>query len=341
MEYIEVSGSNYEMGFQIGKKFKNYLSNVLSEYDFKVSKVFKTIKYLEQKMKVVFPNCLDEIYGRADGANVSRDSMLLLFFPEVFNKIDGCTTAIVKKTNSVLFAHNEDEKNCTKENIALIKYNYKDRFVVSLTRADKLAGNAFSFNSDGLIISSNQICDEGLNLNNLSRYIVSREVINSRSIAEIVDLLQKIDVASAFSLNVLDINSNEIINIEKDLHEIYLTKIEARYVRSNHFHAKQHDESKEPKSSKFRYSKANELIKKINLESCSLNDVREILNYKTDDYYKTIFKDYDKYHSSKSLTVATFCTDTSKNEIIIYDYIYKCIIVLNREGNIVSQNKLV
>ncbi len=103
------------MGYQIGKKFKKYLSTVISKYECKLPQAIDSVKHLEMKLKALLPNCLDEIYGRADGAEVSRDAMLLLFFPEIFKRIDGCTTAIVKKSDKVLFVHNEDEKNCRRK----------------------------------------------------------------------------------------------------------------------------------------------------------------------------------------------------------------------------------
>ena len=333
MQYFEVKGTNYEMGFKIGKQFKPYLNKIIVKYDKAVEKTYEKISFLENKMRKLLPNCLEEIYGRADGAGVSRKSMLLMFCPEIFKQVDNCTTVIAKTNNRVLFTHNEDEKGCSFENIALIKYIYKDFFVVSLTRADRLAGSAFSFNSYGILISSNYVYGDEFNLNNLSRYIVSRDIINSKNINEAMGKLKNIDVASAFSLNMLDMNSKEVINVEKDIHDMYVTNIESKYARSNHFHAKEHNEDKDPISSKFRYKKANELLNKINIESCEISELFEILNYKTDDYYQSIHKDYTKYND-KSTTIATFLHDTDSDEIVIYDYIEKSKIVLYKNGEV-------
>lgn len=337
--YFEVSGTDYEIGFQIGQKFKEYLSKIIGKYDKVVNKVYDKIKHLEQKCKILLPNCLDEIYGRADGANISRDSMLLLFFPEIFKQIDGCTTVILKKDNGVLFAHNEDQNNCTNENTALIKYIYKDKFIIAHTRADRLAGSAFSFNSYGLLISSNYVYGESLNLENLSRYIVVRDVINSKSIEEAKQKLKIYDVASAFSLNILNMNTNEVVNVEKDIHDVYITDIKDKYARSNHFHAKSHDETKDPVSSKFRYTKSNELLKELDIETSNVDEILNILKYETDDYCKTIYKNHFKY-SNRSTTIATLYTDTRENEICILDYIGRSKIVLNKSGKIVQTNKM-
>ena len=105
-----VTGTEYEMGYKIGEKFKMYLQNKVKIYDEKITNpiVYSKVKEMESKLKNEFPKCLEEIYGRAAGAEVSRDSLLLMFFPEIFKSIDGCTTILLKKSNGkFLFSHNE------------------------------------------------------------------------------------------------------------------------------------------------------------------------------------------------------------------------------------------
>lgn len=339
LNYFEVSGTDYEMGFQIGEYFKEYLNKRIDEFDKKVNLAKEKIDFLKEKMEKNFPNLLQEIYGRADGANVPRDSLLLMFFPEVYKRIDGCTTVIVKKNDSVLFCHNEDNKNFTLENTALIKYNYKNRFVIAYTNAERLAGSAFSYNSYGLAFSCNYIYGGETNLDNLSRYIVVRDLINSKSIDEIIEKLNKTNVASPFSMNILDTKTNDVLNIEKDIQELYITHINDKYARSNHFHKKETDLTKIPESTKFRFEKTNELIKKVDVNTCTMNDLIEILMYHTDDYNKCIYKEYDKYQG-KSVTDATYCVDTLSDSLKVYDYIGKSILIIDKSGKLISQTKL-
>lgn len=339
IKYIETKGNDYNIGYQIGEYFRNYLQKRIIDFDAKVEKVFDKIKRLEGKIKTNFPKLLQEIYGRADGAQISRDSLLLMFFPEIYNRIDGCTTVILKKSDRVLFAHNEDNSNFTEENVALIKYNYGDRFVVSYTMAERLGGSAISFNSDGLVFSSNFVNSDSLNLDNLSRYIVVRDVINSQSIDEAIEKLRKNDVASAFSLNILDTKTNRVINIEKDVHEVYITEIQEKYARSNHFHS--HDNYNIAvelpfKSSLFRYNKTNELINKLDINDCTLNDLINILLFKTDDYYQCVYKQYGKF-KGLSVTDATLAIDSSEDFLTIYDYVGNSIIKVDLNGNLLEQ----
>lgn len=320
---FEVSGTEYDMGYAVGKEFKDYLQKSIEKYEekLKIKNVYENVKRMEEKLKKQFSKCLEEIYGRADGANVSRDATLLMFFPEIFRKIDGCTTVILKKENgNFLFSHNEDDKNYNINNVALVKYKYSDYWIVGYTMAEKLTGSSFAFNSYGLVFSSNYIFDTKINLNNVSRYIMVRDVMNSKSIEETIEKLKNSKVASAFSLNILDTKKNIAINVEKDIDEIYVTNIEDRYARANHFTSKEYILPEDRKSTKFRDEKANELIKLVDRKSASIDDLLNILNYETDDYNESIFKDPKKY-PDKSITCANFSCDNDLKKICIKDYL--------------------
>ena len=84
-KYI-VSGNDYDMGYKVGNIFKEYLQNEIKKYDEKMlnKNIYSIVKKLELKLKEESFSCLEEIYGRADGAEVSRDSLLLMFFPEIY-----------------------------------------------------------------------------------------------------------------------------------------------------------------------------------------------------------------------------------------------------------------
>lgn len=321
-KYI-VSGTSYEIGYKVGIIFKKHLNNEIKKYDEKIinKNVHSNVKKLEKKLKHDYSECLEEIYGRADGASVNRDSLLLMFFPEIYNRIDGCTTLILKNKNGkFLFSHNEDERYCNSDNVALIKYDYGDYWIVGYTMAEKLIGSTFAYNSYGLVFSSNYIYDTKIDLNNISRYIMVRKVMNAKSIDEATNLLRNIKVASAFSLNILDTKTNEAINVEKDIEEIYVTNIFDRYARANHFTTKRNDLPEEPVSSKFRNKKTNELIKNIDCSNAKIGHLKEILDYETEDYYKSVFKNPNKYNDI-SVTVANFSYDSETNLIEINDYL--------------------
>lgn len=340
LNFLEVKGTDYEMGFAIGNKFKNYLQNRITEFDQKAPKYSDCIAAFEDKLKAGFPYLLQEIYGRADGAEISRKSYLLMLFPELFRKSEGCTTLALKKQDgSVLFAHNDDNECFDLENTALIKYNYGDNYIISYTMVERLSGSAFSFTGKGMVFSSNYIFGDNLDLNNLSRYIVVRDVINSSSIDEALHKLKSTDVASPFSLNILELATGRVVNVEKDVHDIYVTEINDRYARSNHFHTKQGDSSTATEDSKFRYKKANKLINDLDSAACTIDDLVKILRYGTSVYNESIYKQYGDYHGIW-VTDATLAMDTSEDFFTVYDYIGRSVLKISRDGSLVSQTAM-
>ena len=99
-----------------------------------------------------------------------------------------------------------------------------------------------------------------------------------------------------------------------------MTNITDRYARANHFTTKKVDLIEPLPSSKFRNEKSNELINKIDKNNANIEDLRTILNYETEDYYKSIFKSPKKY-TDQSITVANFSYDVENNVIEIIDYL--------------------
>ncbi len=339
LELFEVKGTDYEMGFQIGSKFKAYLKKRIASFDEMATDYSSIISEIEYKLSVSFPHLLQEIYGRADGAEISRKSYLLMLFPELYRKAEGCTTLVLKKSDGeVLFAHNDDNECFNLANTALIKYNFGDDYIVSYTMVERLSGSAFSFNGSGMVFSSNYIFGDNENLHNLSRYVAVRDVINSKSIDEGIAKLRTTEVASPFSLNMLDLNTHRAVNVEKDISDVYITEITDRYARSNHFHTKQGDSKTATADSIFRHKKANELISALDNNTAEITDLVEILKYTTDVYDESIYKEYGKY-PGVWVTDATFAVDTADENFTVYDYMGKSVLKIDRQGNLVSQTR--
>ena len=333
MKYLEISGTYYDFGFQIGKCFKNYLHQIIKPYreKIKLKKVSKCVSHLENKIKKRFPNCLEEIYGRADGADIERKTMLLLFFPEIFKHVDGCTTIIVKQKDNFLFAHNEDEKSAP-EKSALVKFENNNKFLISFVTAERLAGFAFSFNSDRMVFSCDHIVCDKRNLKNLSRYIVIREIMECKDIATVVSKMKKYRVASPFCLNVVDLKSAQAVCIEKDINKCYIKQITSAFARANHFIIKKHKYKSLPSSTKFRQFKATELTNRLDFNTCKIEDLHEILKFETSEYNKSIFKDCHKY-PERSHTISTFLLNEKDNKISIIDNYTNKSICFDLNGN--------
>ena len=323
MRTIVVKGDAYSMGVALGVCFKDCLQRTIGQYGEALKKedIYRRVKELEEKLCVSFKEGLQEIYGRADGAGIDRDAMLLLFFPEVFKKAEGCTTIMLRKHNgSLLFCHNEDDKEFSVDNTAFVTYDYGDFKVAGYTNAEKLLGSSFALNNAGMLFSTNYIYSPLTKLENISRYVLSRKLMNTRSIEETMKVIREMEVASPFSLNVYDKKCDKAFNIEKDHKDIYVTEVTDRYGRANHFTAKKIDINEIPKSSAFRDAYVHEEIAKLDAENVTLADLKKILDYREEDYYRCVYKD-PRLFEKVSVTVANLAYDAERDELILTDYL--------------------
>lgn len=262
--------------------------------------------------------------------------------PEIYEGIDGCTTVIVKpSSNRVLFAHNEDYI-ADMDKIALVKVNMKDKWIVGYAAATRLLGHAFAYNSDGLVFSNNYIYGANINLDNPSRYFMIRDIIASKNIQEVVRKSENINIASALSLNILDIKTNEALNMEKDNDDTNITQIDTKYARANHLLTKEISEKNIPKSSIFRYFKSKELLDKLEIKNACMEDLVKILQYHTSEFDKCIYKDRAFFLDikDKGKTCATFTFDSLGNKIQIYEYIGKELIDIEFDSFKIKRSKL-
>lgn len=328
IKIVEISAKNeYEIGIKLGKIFKDFLQKDIKKYEerLKNKKIKEATRKIEKKLQKEYPQYLEEIYGRADGAKVDRLALLLMFCPEIYKAIGGCTTIITKSTdNRILFAHNEDGRNKTLDMLAIVKINFNQEWVVGYIFANKLLGSAFAYNSHRMVFSNNYIYGVKPKIENVSRYFMARDLMFSKNMDEVIQKVNKIEIASAFSLNVLDIKQKEVFNIEKEYDKTDITNITGKYARSNHLLVRPKDEKDIPETSIFRYRKANELLEKLDVNNIKIEELVQILQYSTKDYNKTIFKDRNYFSQlNKSTTCATFTFDIVDSKVMIYDYIGK------------------
>lgn len=315
-------GNYNDFGYQTGIIFKDAIKANINKYIDLLNNqiVLDRLNYAQDLIKTKLPNCYEELLGKAEGSGVDIKPLILMHCPELIDKIDGCTTAIYKKDNCVLFSHNEDDKGYDHSNTALVKYIYEDgSWIVSLAGFDKLIGSCFGYNSKGLIFSCNFIYHEEIDPELLSRYIVIRDVIESGSIDECKAKLNKYPTASPFSFNVLEKDSLNVVNIENDFNKHYETIINYRYARSNHFLNKQ--DAKMSISSRNRNINAKDRIRKLN-DDCNIEDLIEVLSLQNEDANDCILKDPNIFSDpSIALTICNFSYDSSRDLFIINDYI--------------------
>ena len=318
MQVFEVSGSPYRMGQQIGRRFRRVLQRkcVRAEAKWMNDEMQGKLAAIEMKLEQSFPEALEEIRGKAEGAEVPLSTLLLLNSPELLLKEDGCTTVIMKDSAGRPFlSHNEDEDAFYKNNTMLVRYNYPDHWIIAYTCAEKLPGSCFGFNSHGLIFSSNYLFPDRVDAKEISRYIYEYTLLSSASVAEVRSRLDRMRAASPFSFNVIDTKTGEASNFEKDLDCYYETVITSPYGRSNHF-LKKEGEVRSSQSSLFRASWAQTEVSRLDPADLDIEKLRQILCHNEKEYNRSVL-----LKGKKNRTVVNFSYSGADGSIVILDYL--------------------
>jgi len=324
MKILEVKGNYYQMGFKIGEYFKDYYQSISNKYidACNNSDVQAVLEVLKEKLNNNFSAAKEEIDGRADGAKIDKDVMLLMASPELFKKGSGCTSVAYKNNGNVYLSHNEDESDFTIENQILIKYQYEDHYVYGYSNALKIVGSAFGFNSYGLVFVSNWLPFDHIEEKEISRYIYERQIYDCKTIAEAKEKILKMKIATPFSMTILDLNTKELVNFEKDFDQTYITNIENTFVHSNHFLNKNFEASE---SSKYRFSYPDKVLKECT--NIDLATLQNVLCHHSDDYDHSVFKKHN--YSDKPITVANISVDSIERVVTIKDYLQDCLLNFN------------
>lgn len=344
LEILELEGDAYTVGTRLGVRFQPYLHQIISPYEEKAKeiKIRKHLNQLEEKMNILCPESLQEVYGRADGAKIDRQAMLLLLSPELYHGEGGCTNIVLKKANgNILFAHNEDGTVYEENSVALVKCNRNGKWGIHFVIADRLIGSAFGYASNGIAYAHNYIKETKYHIEEISRYAAVRQMLTFDTIAQMRQYMTSIKIASAVRIDVVDKKNNIAIDIEKEYQKMCVTEIADRFARSNHFHMMGKEYVQNTLSSLFRYEKATALLQTLDAKTATLEDIIAILQYQEKEYDHCIYRDRKTFKkSSHSTTGMMFAFDTQMNEFWVYDYINWQKIIIGWEPFQVTKEKL-
>lgn len=325
MEILRLNGTPYENGKISGNFFKKVINKGMPFYENLLNNL--EIKQLSNslllKLKDKYPDYYEEIKGKADGAKVNFQAYFLMMCPELFEKIDHCTTIICKdKDEKFILSHNEDD-NYDKDNFCLSKVYTNDGWFATNDNYNMPFGNGYSWNSFGIIKTINYCFDPYPNLDNFSRYFAQRHISEAKSIDDLIKRCKELKPASGFHVNALDINKNIAVSIEVFCDSVDIKFIDNSFIHSNHFlRGKFSTESafEEGSNSMFRLIKATELLNKTKVKN--IRNINNILMYRSkEDVFETsIFQtEKDPYLTGSNFS----CSVKDKDYIYITDFVNK------------------
>lgn len=272
--YLEITGSNRDIGLAIGEMFRGKIQEIIADRKHYIKKYENHIQSTRAYVKEaedVFPQYVDELRGMADGANVG---FLDLFFhntPEVYDHTldwdreqaqteDHCTIAVSFTEDDVIVGHNEDWSIESQDELFVLKSTIGSTTVLCLTYASFLMGASASITSHGMTQCINEL--HQMSYPGVPKYFIARAALDCPTLFEAEELIRKVKRASGY--NHVMVQNRDVRDIELTGRSMDVEAIRDRpYVHTNHS-ISEHTipfQITASQSSISRFNRATELVK--------------------------------------------------------------------------------
>ncbi|MCX6821543.1 MAG: C45 family autoproteolytic acyltransferase/hydrolase [Candidatus Aenigmarchaeota archaeon] len=315
-----VKGTNYEIGYKIGQKFREQIAYVV-----KNNRRLKVLRKLEQKNPRLetlvaygnyFRQYMDEIRGIADGSGSNLTDIQLMNCHYDFPR-RGCTTVLFKEPGRIILAHNEDNSRDYLNNCYILKVQPKGGTpFISYCYPGMIPGNSFAFNSNGIAITCNAMPTPDIRTA-IPRHLIDRSMLEAENMKDVIKRVLLKERASGGSFNVVSMKENWALNIETTSEDCCITEVEDRLLHTNHYVSSglchlERDESL--LSSTSRYKVGSRLLQEVKEKTPQA--ALDILSSKEASPYSILR--IDKLLKGRTLCTALF--DVSVNEMTMRVY---------------------
>ena len=245
---LEVSGTNYEIGYEIGKRFgenvregfrrrKKWFGELKATATGDFAKEFKGCIAAAKKH---FPQFVEEIRGWAEGADVPFDDMMVLnMWAELTamkrSRGEGsCSTVSLNDGTRIVLAHNEDSSAAYKGLMFWLKANpRKGRSFQCLCYPGFIPGNSPGFNDAGIIQTTNYIPSSKCRIG-IPRYILNRAIFDAGTLAEAVKTATHPGRAYGNHHNLASVKERRLLSLEVTPTKYEVHEVEGVYFHTNH-----------------------------------------------------------------------------------------------------------
>ncbi|KAK5087172.1 hypothetical protein LTR05_004343 [Lithohypha guttulata] len=288
MLHVSCSGSPYEIGRQHGEQASSQVYGSIAFYDDyfkrKTGKSWPEVQEVAKQflpyLTSTWPSYLEEVRGIADGAGVPFESILAL---NVRTEIgfgmlnDGCTAFAWKTKTASFIAQNWDWEGQQKDNIMCVRVVQKDKPTIHMMTEAGIIGK-IGMNSAGVGVTLNAIAAKGVSFDKLPCHFALRIVLESTSLQEAKQKLNKAGLASACHITVADAETGSIGFENTAVDQIELHMKDGLNMHTNHITVQRPgvEDKGMLADSPFRLERIEELLKSAGPEP-SMQQLRDIL----------------------------------------------------------------
>ncbi|MBI84181.1 MAG: hypothetical protein CMJ81_13350 [Planctomycetaceae bacterium] len=294
---LTLSGSAYDMGYQMGQVEGPVIRNILQRYANLVGSKWHRLPDIQEDAaaadRYFQPDDLEELRGIADGAGVSHESVIahnLMLYPD---KGSGCSQfAVSASTNSsagLIHAANEDlplalsVTKCLRRNVQVRKPTNGIPHVV-LGLAGELAG-INGMNCRGIAVTSTMLLDlprrREIKQGRAHNAIVKSILSQADNIDTAIEITRCFCGMGGWSLCISHAPSDEITYLEYDGQDLQVQRNVKRHVSANHCRLHQPVDTP-PKHSVHRATRLQQLIDTANQQDVSVEHAQATLRDRFD-----------------------------------------------------------
>lgn len=317
--YVEVSGTNNEMGYQHGLKcsnqiralIKSLLEEARNRTQLSTSRIFELAAKFRPYIERAAPHLLEELDGIAEGAEARREEILFLnirhelTFETMGKGPNECSAFAIHPSATVdgqtIIGQNVDLPPSFQSSLLVFKFLPRTGPNIMTTSLAGTLGHV-GFNSKGIVRVGNALISSDRRPFGLSRYVLNRLVLEQSELEDAAEVVRHAERASAGNFLLADA-SGEALDVEVTAHQERVLKPQSYFLaHTNHYLHKDliPFDRRPPRliDSKIRYDRLLELItsekNKISVGNCQ-NWLRDHVNYPMsicrhpiDNPYKTI-----------------------------------------------------
>jgi len=317
---IEAEGSNYDVGFMIGKKFKQKFKKLLEteEKNYKkesgksLSEYANKLKNTKKISQKFFPQYVEEIKGISEGSGIEFNHIFALGCED--DLVYNCTSIAGFSKKGILLGHNEDWLLDHINSLYICKIKQKNKpDSISLSYIGHLPGFSVGLNSERFAFTGNSLHfktnKRGIPLQFFKRALL--DIKKQNQIIKLVSMKNKM-----IGENSLMIFKNKLFDIEFSPKNYSIINGKKYLAHTNHVLSKKlfTQETRHSNNTIGRLNRANHLLPNNKI---SFNLFKKILS----DHHKAPASicrhEYKKRNGALSSTIASVIINVTKKEFSV------------------------